>query len=74
MLCLQVSNLEAEESHDKSQCFQETKVTEAKLPEEMKNVEDYPHTFWLAAEKDGYSGVGNHLHYNVEWVCVTLNV
>ena len=27
----------------------------------MKNVEDYPHSFWLAAEKDGYSGVGQLL-------------
>ena len=37
---------------------EETKVKEEKLPEEMKNVEGYPHSFWLAAEKDGYSGVG----------------
>ena len=41
--------------------FQETKVSEAKLPDEMKNMEDYPHTFWLAAEKDGYSGVGKQI-------------
>ena len=45
--------------------FQETKVTEEKLPEEMKNVEDYPHSYWLAAQKDGYSGVGKKLHFNV---------
>ena len=45
--------------------FQETKVTEEKLPEEMKNVEDYPHSYWLAAQKDGYSGVGKKLLLNV---------
>jgi len=39
-------------------CFQETKVTEEKLPSEVKDLKDYPYTYWLAAEKDGYSGVG----------------
>ena len=48
--------------------FQETKVTEEKLPEEMKNVEDYPHSYWLAAEKDGYSGVGKKPHLHVVWI------
>lgn len=44
--------------------FQETKVGEEKLPEEMKNVDDYSHSFWLAAEKDGYSAVGKQPHFN----------
>jgi len=37
-------------------CLQETKVTEKSVPEEFKP-DDYPHRYWLAAEKDGYSGV-----------------
>ena len=39
-------------------------MSEAKLPDEMKSIEDYPHTFWLAAEKDGYSGVGKQQSFN----------
>jgi len=39
-------------------CLQETKVTEKKLPAEFATVAGYPHSYWLAAEKDGYSGVG----------------
>jgi len=39
-------------------CFQETKVSEKKLPDEMKGLEDYPHQYWLAAKQDGYSSVG----------------
>jgi len=39
-------------------CLQETKVTEDKLPEEMKNLPDYPYRYWLSAEKEGYSSVG----------------
>jgi len=39
-------------------CLQETKVSEEKLPDEMKNLSEYPHCFWLAAEKEGYSSVG----------------
>jgi len=39
-------------------CLQETKVKEEKLPEEMKNMAEYPYCYWLAAEKDGYSSVG----------------
>jgi len=39
-------------------CLQETKVSESKLPQEMKELPDYPHCYWLAAEKEGYSGVG----------------
>jgi len=39
-------------------CLQETKVKEEKIPEEMKNLKDYPHCYWLGAEKDGYSSVG----------------
>ena len=39
-------------------CFQETKVSQKKLPDEMKEIAGYPHCYWLAAEKDGYSGVG----------------
>jgi len=41
-------------------CLQETKVKEEKLPEEMKDLADYPHCYWLAAEKDGYSSVGSY--------------
>jgi len=39
-------------------CLQETKVSEKKLPEEMKDLAEYPHCYWLAAEKEGYSSVG----------------
>jgi len=39
-------------------CFQETKVSEDKLPQEMKEIKGYPYCYWLAAKKDGYSGVG----------------
>ena len=41
-------------------CLQETKVKEEKLPAEMKDLADYPHCYWLAAEKDGYSSVGSY--------------
>lgn len=39
-------------------CLQETKAKESNLPEDFKNIPDYPYCYWLAAEKDGYSGVG----------------
>ena len=39
-------------------CFQETKVTEEKLPQEMKEVKEYPYSYWVSADQDGYSGVG----------------
>ena len=39
-------------------CFQETKVNKEKLPQEMKEIKGYPYCYWLAAKKDGYSGVG----------------
>ena len=45
-------------------CLQETKVSEKKLPEEMKDIADYPHCYWLAAEKDGYSSVGRSVFSN----------
>ena len=38
-------------------CLQETKATEDELPEEIL-LQEYPHRYWFAAEKDGYSGVG----------------
>ena len=38
-------------------CVQETKVGEAEVPEEIL-LADYPHRYWLAAQKAGYSGVG----------------
>jgi len=38
-------------------CVQETKVTPEQVPTEML-LKEYPHRYWLAAEKDGYSGVG----------------
>ena len=33
----------------------ETKVDEQKVPPEFKNIEGYPHSYWFAAEKAGYS-------------------
>ena len=38
-------------------CLQETKVGEGKVPGEFL-LESHPHRYWLAAKKDGYSGVG----------------
>ncbi|XP_023942109.2 DNA-(apurinic or apyrimidinic site) endonuclease [Bicyclus anynana] len=38
-------------------CLQETKCSQEKLPEEIKNVPGY-HAYWLASDKDGYAGVG----------------
>ncbi|MCK5560426.1 MAG: exodeoxyribonuclease III [Thermoplasmata archaeon] len=38
-------------------CLQETRVTEAQLPSEIKNVQDYE-IYFNVAEKKGYSGVG----------------
>lgn len=37
-------------------CLQETKCADNKLPEEIKNVENYK-SYWCASEKDGYAGV-----------------
>jgi len=37
-------------------CLQETKVDEKKAPEEFK-VKSHPNRYWVAAKKDGYSGV-----------------
>ena len=34
------------------------------LFQEMKDSGDYPNSFWLAAEKDGYSAVGKQPHFN----------
>jgi len=39
-------------------CLQETKASESKLPEEFLHLASHPHAYWLAAEKEGYSGVG----------------
>jgi len=39
-------------------CLQETKCSQDKLPPELLGLANYPHCYWLAAEKDGYSGVG----------------
>jgi exodeoxyribonuclease-3 len=38
-------------------CVQETKASENQIPEDLKRIEDYS-TFYTAAEKKGYSGVG----------------
>ncbi len=38
-------------------CVQETKASENQIPEDLKRIEDYG-TFFAAAEKKGYSGVG----------------
>ncbi|XP_035225962.1 DNA-(apurinic or apyrimidinic site) endonuclease-like [Stegodyphus dumicola] len=38
-------------------CVQETKCSDDKLPDEVKNVDGY-HTYWLSGDKDGYSGIG----------------
>ena len=43
-------------------CVQETKVSPEQVPEEMLHA-DYPHRYWLAAQKDGYSGVGGCIVY-----------
>ncbi|CAH2229113.1 jg22168, partial [Pararge aegeria aegeria] len=37
-------------------CLQETKCSQDKLPDEVKNVPGY-HAYWLASDKDGYAGV-----------------
>ena len=37
-------------------CIQETKASEEQLPGDLKNIEGY-HTFYVSAEKKGYSGV-----------------
>jgi len=39
-------------------CLQETKASEKKLPPEFQNIEGYPHSYWLAADKEGYSSIG----------------
>ena len=39
-------------------------MSEVKLPEELKDIDDYPQSLWLAAEKDGYSAVGKQPHFN----------
>ena len=46
-------------------CLQETKVKEEKLPEDMKSVPGYPHCYWLAAQKDGYSGGGRDQYSHI---------
>ncbi|KAF8774660.1 DNA-(apurinic or apyrimidinic site) endonuclease-like [Argiope bruennichi] len=38
-------------------CIQETKCSDDKLPPEVNNIDGY-HSYWLAGDKDGYSGVG----------------
>lgn len=38
-------------------CVQETKASEERIPEELKNIEGY-HVYYSSAEKKGYSGVG----------------
>jgi exodeoxyribonuclease-3 len=40
-------------------CVQETKATEEQLPDELKEVKGY-HVFFAAAERKGYSGVGQY--------------
>jgi hypothetical protein len=37
-------------------------VSEAKLPAEFQGPEGYPYSYWLAAEKEGYSSVGRLMH------------
>lgn len=37
-------------------CLQETKCSQEKLPDEVKNVPGY-HAYWLGSDKDGYAGV-----------------
>jgi len=39
-------------------CLQETKASESKVPGEFLQLPSHPHAYWLAAEKEGYSGVG----------------
>ena len=35
--------------------LKETKASEKKLPAEFQNIEGYPYSYWLAADKEGYS-------------------
>lgn len=37
-------------------CIQETKASEEQLPDDLRNIQEY-HTFYVSAEKKGYSGV-----------------
>jgi len=37
-------------------CIQETKASEEQLPDDLRNIQGY-HTFYVSAEKKGYSGV-----------------
>lgn len=38
-------------------CIQETKCSEKKLPEEIKELDDYKQ-YWCSSDKEGYAGVG----------------
>ncbi|XP_072885344.1 DNA repair nuclease APEX1 [Hemitrygon akajei] len=39
-------------------CLQETKCSEKQVPEQVKDLADYPHQYWASCQtKDGYSGV-----------------
>lgn len=38
-------------------CIQETKCSDDKLPEQVKEIEGY-HVYWLSGDKEGYSGAG----------------
>lgn len=37
-------------------CLQETKCSEGKIPEELKQIEGY-HSYWCGSKKEGYAGV-----------------
>jgi len=39
-------------------CLQETKASEKKVPVEFQNIEGYLYSYWLAADKEGYSSMG----------------
>lgn len=52
-------------------CLQETKCSEAKLPNEAKNVEGYK-SYFMAAKTEGYSGVA--LYSKTEPISVTYGI
>ncbi|KAG7168515.1 DNA-(apurinic or apyrimidinic site) endonuclease-like [Homarus americanus] len=52
-------------------CLQETKCSEGKLPEELKNIKGYK-SYFMHAKKDGYSGVA--LYSKIEPLSVTYGI
>ena len=53
---------------------QETKVSEQKLPAEFAALAGYPHCYWLAAQQEGYSSVGQKRCTSVPVTAGTVTV